>query len=486
VHTFRLVNAEGRSVFVKFHWNPLAGTHSLVWDEAVKLSGADPDFHRRDLWESIEAGSYPSWELALQVFDEEQADNFSFDVLDPTKLVPEELVPLRTVGRMVLNRNPDNFFAETEQVPLPPTTSSRASTSATTRCCRGATFSYLDTQLSRLGGPNFHELPINSAVAPVHNNQRDSMHRQAIPRGRVAYEPNSLGGGCPFQVGARGYASFPARLQPEADKLRVKPEKFADHYTQATLFWRSQTAVEQNHIVGAFRFELTKVQTPAVRERIVAMLAQRRRNAGAARGRRAGHRTAAADAARARQRRGARGRHLAGTVAAGTARPHRRARAQGGSAGGRGLPGGGAAQRARGLEPRRRSAEVRRRPSRRGGVRRRPDRGRRQLRSCTFGGLGCRRAPGRCRGAGGAGAPGRRGDLRSRAVPALQDAAGAGRCDGLLDVAVPAISLPDGSADPGIVVVSGSAAQGAGTVKRFVAALTRHRHYERETELPLR
>ncbi len=272
VHTFRMVNAQGDAVFVKFHWNPAAGTHSLVWDEAVKLSGADADFHRRDLWESIERGDYPTWDLQLQIFSEEQAASFSFDVLDPTKLIPEELVPLRTVGRMVLNRNPDNFFAETEQVAFATHHIIPGIDFSNDPLLQGRNHSYLDTQISRLGGPNFHELPINSAVSPTHNNQRDAMHRQAIPRGRVAYEPNSLGGGCPFQAGMRGLTSFPAPDSPAPDKLRIKPEKFADHYSQATLFYRSQTAVEQMHIANAFRFELSKVETPAVRERIVALL----------------------------------------------------------------------------------------------------------------------------------------------------------------------------------------------------------------------
>ncbi len=271
VHTFRLVNAAGESRFVKFHWTPLAGTHSVVWDEAVKVNGADSDFHRRDLWESIEAGVYPEWELGLQVFTEEEAERFSFDVLDPTKIVPEELVPVRPVGRMVLNRNPDNFFAETEQVAFCTQHVVPGIDFSNDPLLQGRNFSYLDTQISRLGGPNFHELPINAPVVQAHNNQRDAMHRQAIPRGRVNYEPNSLGGGCPFQAGAmHGYTSFPQPVT--GDKVRGKPEKFADHFTQATLFWKSQSAVEQNHIVGAFRFELTRVQTPAVRERIVSML----------------------------------------------------------------------------------------------------------------------------------------------------------------------------------------------------------------------
>ncbi|MCS0589205.1 catalase [Massilia norwichensis] len=271
VHTFRLVNAKGESRFCKFHWTPLAGTHSLVWDEAVKLAGADPDFHRRDLWEAIESGNFPEWELGLQVFTEEQAAAFKlFDVLDPTKIVPEELVPVRPVGRMVLDRNPDNFFAETEQVAFCAAHVVPGIDFTNDPLLQGRIHSYVDTQLTRLGGPNFHEIPINSPVAQVHNNQRDGFHRQAINRGRVNYEPNSLAGGCPFQAGSRGFVSYPQPI--EGSKVRGKPELFAEHYGQARLFWKSQTPVEQKHIVEAFRFELTRVQTPAVRERIVAGL----------------------------------------------------------------------------------------------------------------------------------------------------------------------------------------------------------------------
>ena len=275
VHTFRMVNEEGHSVFVKFHWTPTAGTHSLVWDEAVKISGADPDYHRRDLWERIEAGHYPEYEFGVQVFTEEQAEQFSFDILDATKLVPEELVPIRPLGRMVLNRNPDNFFAETEQVAFCTAHIIPGLDFSNDPLLAGRIHSYIDTQLSRLGGPNFHEIPINAPLAQVHNNQRDGMHRQAIPRGRVSYEPNSLAGGCPFQAGAaQGFVSVAASIssKDEQGKVRAKPEKFADHYTQATLFFESQSPVEQDHIANAFRFELSKVTLPAVRERTVAML----------------------------------------------------------------------------------------------------------------------------------------------------------------------------------------------------------------------
>ena len=270
VHTFRLVNAEGESVFVKFHWTPVLGTHSLDWDEAVKLCGADPDFHRRDLWEAIEAGAYPEYELGLQVFTEAEADRYSFDVLDATKLVPEELAPVRPVGRLVLNRNPDNFFAETEQVAFCTAHIVPGLDFSNDPLLAGRIHSYVDTQLLRLGGPNFHEIPINAPVAQVHNNQRDGFHRQAIHRGRVAYEPNSLGGGCPFQAGMKGFVSFPEPIKD--DKVRGNPEKFADHYSQAKLFFDSQTEIEKQHIIRAFRFELTRVQTPAIRERVVSQL----------------------------------------------------------------------------------------------------------------------------------------------------------------------------------------------------------------------
>jgi len=270
VHTFRLINETGGSTFVKFHWRPLLGTHCLDWDEAVKIAGADPDFHRRDLWEAIESGAFPEWELSFQTFSEQQAEAFSFDVLDATKLVPEELVPLVPVGKMVLNRNPDNFFAETEQVAFCVAHIVPGLDFSNDPLLAGRIHSYQDTQISRLGGPNFHELPINASVTQVHNNQRDGMHQQAIARGKVAYEPNSLAGGCPFQAGAAGFTSF--REPIEADKVRGKSERFADHYTQATLFWKSQTPIERAHILRGFRFELTRVTVPAVRARVVATL----------------------------------------------------------------------------------------------------------------------------------------------------------------------------------------------------------------------
>ncbi len=271
VHTFRFIDEAGKSTFVKFHWSPKAGTHSLDWDEAVRIAGADPDFHRRDLWEAIEGGDFPEYELGIQIFSEEEAEAFSFDVLDATKIIPEEVVPVRPIGRMVLDRNPDNFFSETEQAAFCIANVVPGIDFSNDPLLAGRIHSYLDTQLSRLGGPNFHEIPINAPIVEIHNNQRDGMHRRMIPRGRVAYEPNSLAGGSPAQAGEDGFLSF--REPIEADKMRGKPERFADHFTQATLFWNSQSPVEQAHIAAAFRFELSRVETRGIRERVVSMLA---------------------------------------------------------------------------------------------------------------------------------------------------------------------------------------------------------------------
>ncbi len=270
VHTFRLVNSQNESVFCKFHWTPKLGTHSMVWDEAVKVSGADPDFHRRDLWEAIESGEFPEWELGLQIFTEAQSEKFSFDVLDATKLIPEELVPITPVGRMVLDRNPDNFFAETEQVAFCAAHVVPGIDFSNDPLLAGRIHSYIDTQITRLGGPNFHEIVINAPHVPVLNNQRDGIHRQTVHRGQVAYEPNSLAGGCPFQAGSAGFVSFPAPVHE--DKVRGNPEKFAEHYLQATLFFESQTPIEQDHIISAFRFELSKLSVPAIRVRVLSSL----------------------------------------------------------------------------------------------------------------------------------------------------------------------------------------------------------------------
>jgi catalase len=270
VHTFRLVDAKGKSTFVKFHWRPKLGMQSVVWDEAVKINGADPDFHRRDLWEAIDTGDFPEWELGLQLFDEKQADSFDFDVLDPTKLIPEEIVPLKMVGRLVLDRNPDNFFAETEQVAFCPANIVPGIDFSNDPLLQGRLFSYLDTQLTRLGSPNFHEIPINQPKCPFQNFQRDGHMRMEVPKGRVNYEPNTLGPGGPREDPKRGFTGF---YRPEnGDVRRIRPESFADHFTQARLFFISQTEPEQNHIVSALVFELSKVETPAVRERVVAQL----------------------------------------------------------------------------------------------------------------------------------------------------------------------------------------------------------------------
>lgn len=270
VHTFRFVTREGKSTFVKFHLTPKLGTHSLVWDEAVKIAGADPDFNRRDLWEAIETGEYPEWTFGVQLVSEEDAEKFSFDLLDSTKIIPEELVPVKPIGRLVLNRNPDNFFAETEQVAFCAAHVIPGIDFTNDPLLAGRIHSYQDTQLSRLGGPNFHELPINAPRVPVNNNQRDGMHRQTIHRGRAAYEPNSLGGGCPFQAGGGGFVAFPEPVS--GVELTGKSEKFAEHYNQARLFFNSQTAPEQKHIIDGFAFELSKVTVPAVRIRMVSML----------------------------------------------------------------------------------------------------------------------------------------------------------------------------------------------------------------------
>jgi catalase len=274
VHTFRLINARGKARFVKFHWKPLLGLHAVVWDEAQKISGKDPDFHRRDLWEAIESGNYPEWELGVQIVEEKDEHNFDFDLLDPTKIIPEEIVPVQRIGRLTLNRNPDNFFAETEQVAFHIGNVVPGIDFTNDPLLQGRLFSYLDTQLIRLGGPNFHEIPINRPVAPVHNNQRDGYMRQTINRGQVSYDPNSLRGGCPFQAGMdmSGFTSYAERIS--AAKVRERSPSFFDHFSQATLFYNSQTEVEQDHIVRALRFELGKVETPPIRERMLFLLAQ--------------------------------------------------------------------------------------------------------------------------------------------------------------------------------------------------------------------
>jgi len=274
VHTFRLVNENGESVFVKFHWKPVLGVHSVVWDEAQKISGKDSDFHRRDLWEAIESGNFPEWNFGVQIVAEKDEHKFEFDLLDPTKLIPEELVPVQIIGKMTLNRNPDNFFAETEQVAFHPGHIVSGIDFSNDPLLQGRLFSYTDTQLSRLGGPNFHEIPINRPIAQVHNNQRDGHMRQTINAGQSSYHPNTTGNGCPFQAKATegGFVSYNERI--DARKVRARSQSFFDHFSQATLFYNSQSAFEKNHIVNALRFELGKLETEAIRVRIVGMLTQ--------------------------------------------------------------------------------------------------------------------------------------------------------------------------------------------------------------------
>jgi catalase len=270
IHSFRLINAKGESTFVKFHWRPKLGLQSTVWDEAVKIAGADPDFHRRDLFEAIQRGDYPEWELAVQLFTEEDAAQFPFDHLDPTKLIPEELVPLTVIGRMVLDRWPDNFFAETEQVAFCPANIVPGIDFSNDPLLQGRLFSYLDTQLSRLGSPNFHQIPINAPKCPFANLQRDGHMQVHVPKGRVNYEPSSLMPDSPRET-PNGFRSFPQQADDGA-KGRVRAESFADHYSQARLFYRSQTAPEQAHLASALVFELSKVQTEHVRTAVVGHL----------------------------------------------------------------------------------------------------------------------------------------------------------------------------------------------------------------------
>jgi catalase len=274
VHTFRFVNAKQQSCFVKFHWKPLLGVHAVAWDEAQNISGKDPDFHRRDLWESIESGNYPQWEFGVQIIPEEDEHKYEFDLLDPTKLVPEELVPVLRIGTMTLNRNPDNFFAETEQVAFHIGHVVPGIDFTNDPLLQGRLFSYTDTQLTRLGSPNFHEIPINRPVSPVHNNQRDGHMRQEINKGKTAHSPNTMSSGCPFQSGRMqgGFTSFPEKI--DAYKVRERSASFFDHFSQAKLFFNSQSDAERNHIIDALSFELGKVEMLVIRERILFLLAQ--------------------------------------------------------------------------------------------------------------------------------------------------------------------------------------------------------------------
>jgi len=272
VHTFRLINEAGESNFVKFHWKPLLGIHSVAWDEAQNISGKDPDFHRRDLWEAIESGAFPEYELGIQVVPEADEHKFEFDLLDPTKIIPEELVPVQRIGKMTLNRNPDNFFAETEQVAFHIGHIVPGIDFTNDPLLQGRLFSYTDTQLIRLGGPNFQEIPINRPIVQIHNNQRDGHMRQQINTGRTSYHPNSLGGGCPFQakMSEGGFSSYAEKI--DAQKIRERSRSFFDHFSQATLFYNSQSDPEKNHMVDAFSFELGKVETVAIRQRMLGIL----------------------------------------------------------------------------------------------------------------------------------------------------------------------------------------------------------------------
>ncbi|WP_413380757.1 catalase [Alkalihalobacillus sp. 1P02AB] len=271
VHTFRLINEEGKAHFVKFHWKPVLGTHSLVWDEAQKLGGKDPDYMRRDLWDAINTGNYPEYELGLQIIEEKDEFAFDFDILDPTKIWPEEDVPVKLVGKMTLNRNVDNVFAETEQVAFHPGNVVPGIDFTNDPLLQARLFSYTDTQLLRLGGPNFHEIPINRPVCPFFNNQRDGFGRQTINKGQVTYHNNALANNSPKTVGGAegGYVHYQEKV--EGRKIRARAQSFKDHFSQATLFWNSMSASEKQHIVDAFRFELSKVKSKAIRQSVVDM-----------------------------------------------------------------------------------------------------------------------------------------------------------------------------------------------------------------------
>ena len=270
VHSYRLLNAAGESTFVKFHWRPKLGLQSTIWDETVKISGAEPDFHRRDMFNAITAGDFPEWEFAVQLFTQAQADKFPFDHLDATKLIPEELVPLKVIGRLVLDRWPNNFFAETEQVAFCPSHIVPGIDFSNDPLLQGRLFSYQDTQLSRLGSPNFHQLPINAPKCPFSNQQRDGMMQMEQPAGRVAYEPNSLAKDSPRETPVAGFQS--AVVTETGEKGRIRPESFADHYSQARQFFLSQSSYEQAHIASALVFELSKVEHPHIREAMVGHL----------------------------------------------------------------------------------------------------------------------------------------------------------------------------------------------------------------------
>ena len=270
IHSFRLINAKGKSTFAKFHWRPKLGLQSTIWDETVKIAGADPDFHRRNLFEAIEAGKFPEWELSVQLFTELEAEAFPFDHLDATKLIPEELVPLKVIGRMTLNRWPNNFFAETEQVAFCPSHVVPGIDFSNDPLLQGRLFSYLDTQLSRLGSPNFHQIPVNAPKCPFANHQRDGHMQMAQPTGRVNYEPNTLAADSPRENPSEGFVSMP--VQEDGIKGRIRATSFADHYSQARQFFRSQSDIEQAHIASALVFELSKVEHPHICQAMVGHL----------------------------------------------------------------------------------------------------------------------------------------------------------------------------------------------------------------------
>lgn len=275
VHTFKLVNEAGKGTFVKFHWKPKLGVHGVAWNEAQKISGFNADFHRQDLWENIEDGNYPQWDLGIQVIPEEDETKHSFDILDPTKLVPEELYPVQIIGTMTLNKNPENFFAENEQAAFDPGRLVPGIDVTNDPLLQGRIFSYMDTQNYRLGGPNFHELPINRPVNGKYNNQKDGFGKVDILKGEVSYFPNSKASGCPYHAmleGKKGFESHEEKIS--ATKVRARSDSFADHFSQARLFFKSQTAPEQQHIIDAFSFELSKVKDEAIRKRMLANLNQ--------------------------------------------------------------------------------------------------------------------------------------------------------------------------------------------------------------------
>ena len=274
IHTYRLINEKGESHFVKFHWKPVLGVHSVTWDEAVKINGADSDFHRRDLWEAIDAGQYPEWELGFQIVPEADEHKYDFDLLDATKLIPEEMVPVTIVGKMTLNRNPDNFFAETEQVAFLPGNIVPGIDFSNDPLLQGRIFSYRDTQLSRLGSPNFHQIPINRPIGEAHNNQRDGHMQMDIPKGNTAYFPNTLGGGCPHlaKISEGAFHSYEERI--DAKKIRGRSESFVDFFSQPALFYRSLAPWEKDHLVDAYSFELGKCTHKHIKERMLWMIKQ--------------------------------------------------------------------------------------------------------------------------------------------------------------------------------------------------------------------